>query len=187
MKKYRKMSAWRKFRPVHQMFNVVRKKKWWREIAEIYKVYGYIEISFATTAMPTPCWRWMGAVDTKGYGRCFGSAWLAHRVVYTVEKGHPPEDRVLDHLCRNRWCVNPDHLEPVTMRENCVVRTDLSVSGINLRKTHCKNGHPLVLDERPSRQHQAPSRYCKQCTNSGVRARQVKYDAAKRAARGLAL
>lgn len=66
------------------------------------------------------CWRWTGAHVSKGYGSFWldGKAQPAHRVVYELVKGKIPEGLHLDHLCRNRWCVNPEHLEPVTLQEN---------------------------------------------------------------------
>jgi hypothetical protein len=84
---------------------------------------------------------WPGAKCGPGYGhlsrggKSAGNV-LAHRVVYEALVGPIPEGLTLDHLCRVRACVNPDHLEPVTLAEN--------FSRGN-RKTHCKNGHDLSL------------------------------------------
>jgi hypothetical protein len=71
------------------------------------------------------CWVWGGAHDPTGYGVIFGTLdggryrkLYTHRVAYTVHVGPIPDGRDLDHLCRNRWCCNPEHLEPVTRREN---------------------------------------------------------------------
>lgn len=69
---------------------------------------------------------------------------LGHRVVYEHFKGSVPEGLQLDHLCRDRGCVNPDHLEAVTPQVN-QLRGD-SVSGKNARKTHCPKDHPLSGD-----------------------------------------
>ncbi len=68
----------------------------------------------------TPCWAWRGYVGVNGYGQIGirGKRYLAHRVVWQREHGSIPEGLELDHLCRNTICVNPNHLEPVTHREN---------------------------------------------------------------------
>lgn len=70
------------------------------------------------------CWLWMGSSWGKGYGNCrvrengASKVKIAHRVVFEMERGPIPEGKHLDHLCRNPACVNPDHLEPVTLHEN---------------------------------------------------------------------
>lgn len=90
------------------------------------------------------CWLWLGASTKEGYGRTWinGKPTLCHRYAYEQLRGPIPEGLTLDHLCRVRLCVNPDHLEPVTSREN-TLRGD-SWAGRNLRKTRCSQGHPLV-------------------------------------------
>ncbi len=94
-----------------------------------------------------PCWQWTGAsIQGRRSGR-YGvlrfrkSLPLAHRVSYLALVGSIPEGLTIDHLCRNSLCVNPDHLEPVTMREN-ILRGD-SACAKNARKTHCPRGHLL--------------------------------------------
>lgn len=69
----------------------------------------------------TGCWVWQRAVLKTGYGslRIAGRTVRAHRHYYEKHRGPIPQGLVLDHLCRNRRCVNPDHLEPVTFEENC--------------------------------------------------------------------
>ncbi len=68
----------------------------------------------------TGCWNWIGATNDSGYGeiRRNGRLMRAHRVVFEEMRGPIPAGLQLDHLCRNRRCVNPAHLEPVTNKEN---------------------------------------------------------------------
>lgn len=83
----------------------------------------------------TGCWEWTGFRKPNGYAQ-FGRNKYAHRVSYGLYVGIIPDGMGLDHLCRNKGCVNPEHLEPVTQGEN--VR--------RAAKTHCKHGHPLFGD-----------------------------------------
>ena len=68
------------------------------------------------------CWQWLLNKDKAGYGTCGKSKVnnenYAHRAVYIFLKGLIPIGMTLDHLCRNRWCVNPNHMEPVSLKEN---------------------------------------------------------------------
>jgi HNH endonuclease len=96
----------------------------------------------------TACWRWTRAKKSYGYGSVAigGRAGFgAHRVAYIDIFGEPPAGLVLDHLCRNKACVNPWHLEPVTDEEN-ILRGD-SPPAQNARKTECSmRGHQLTGD-----------------------------------------
>jgi hypothetical protein len=68
----------------------------------------------------SPCWQWGGCINKEGYGRVTvnGVSQYAHRVAWLMFVGPVPDGLELDHLCRNRSCVNPDHLEPVTRSVN---------------------------------------------------------------------
>ncbi len=92
------------------------------------------------------CWEWLASVTNGGYGRYRlpGRHVTAHRFGYERAMGAIPEGLDLDHLCRNRRCVNPRHLEPVSEREN-TLRGE-SFAAVNARKTHCHRGHPLSGD-----------------------------------------
>src|SRR6185369_15101616 len=80
---------------------------------------------FEYTVSTNGCWLWQRAITTAGYGsvRFNGETAYAHRMVYERHKGPITPGLVLDHLCRNPACVNPDHLEPVSQREN-IIRGD---------------------------------------------------------------
>lgn len=112
------------------------------------------------------CWIWQGAISPNGYGRCGGNLYV-HRVMYELLIGPIPKDLEIDHLCRNRGCINPDHMEPVTRREN--MRRGMGLSGINSRKTHCIHGHPF--DETNIYWRKNGKRMCKMCGYLNLRAR----------------
>jgi hypothetical protein len=110
------------------------------------------------------CWIWKGPLSAKGYGRVsHRGVWLgAHRVIYELIKGSVPKDLQLDHLCRVRHCVNPEHLEPVTNREN-------GARGLagewQKEKTHCPKGHEYI-ESNTYRTPGSGARGCKICRNA---------------------
>jgi hypothetical protein len=117
------------------------------------------------------CWGWTGPVSTQGYGRMSvnGSLLGAHRIAYELEVGEVTTGLTLDHLCRNRLCVNPAHLEPVTRGEN-VLRGE-GWTAVNARKTHCPRGHPLSGDNL----HVRPNRGTRQCLSCRREASRRRY------------
>lgn len=108
------------------------------------------------------CWEWTAGRNTNGYGaiNIARRQYRAHRVMYEWLVGPIPSGMDLDHLCRNRACVRPDHLEPVSRQTNLLRGKTLTAA--NAAKTHCDAGHELTIDnvyERPDR----PGRMCRQC------------------------
>ena len=92
------------------------------------------------------CWEWIGALLASGYGQFalrHNQNVSAHRISYEWENGAIPEELQLDHLCRNRKCVNPEHLQPVTKRDN--ILRGVGFGAKNSQKTHCPKGHPYDL------------------------------------------
>lgn len=91
------------------------------------------------------CWLWEKSLTKKGYGHTWDGEKVrsAHRLSYEAFKGPIPEGLQLDHKCRTRSCVNPDHLEAVTPQEN-TLRSPIAPCAVHSRKTHCPNGHALV-------------------------------------------
>lgn len=89
------------------------------------------------------CWLWTAGTDGKGYGKFHldGRARRAHRVSYEWTIGPIPPGLTLDHLCRNRACVRPSHLEPVGQAEN-TRRSPMAPTTVNAGKTRCPKGHP---------------------------------------------
>lgn len=96
---------------------------------------------------PGGCLEWQGSRTTAGYGQMWDGSRVAmvHRMSYELAKGPIPEGLDLDHLCRNRLCANPAHLEPVTRREN-IMRgvAPGKVAARHKAQTHCKNGHEFT-------------------------------------------
>lgn len=106
----------------------------------------------------TGCWQWQGSMSPDGYGRF--SVGYAHRFSYEKAIGPIPDGFHIDHLCRNRGCVNPAHLEAVTPRTN--ILRGVAPSALAVQMGRCKRGHEFTADNtyvQPSTGH----RRCRKC------------------------
>lgn len=124
------------------------------------------------------CWEWTAYIGKDGYGRLLihrdggYTKALVHRFAWELLVGPIPDGLDIDHLCRNRRCVKPSHLEPVTRRENLL--RGVGVVATRAKQTHCKHGHTLAdayINKRGNRD-------CRTCRLEGERR---KYHARKRA------
>lgn len=108
------------------------------------------------------CWKWTGSRNAQGYGAfgVEGRTLSAHRFAYERLVGEIPEGLVLDHLCRNESCVNPDHLEPVTQSEN----QRRGLRGYALRAL-CRSGLHDITDPANVTVHARGARQCRPCLN----------------------
>lgn len=113
------------------------------------------------------CWEWQSPLDKGGYGRFWwnGRTGRAHRFAYETFVGPLPDELDIDHLCRNRRCVRPSHLEAVTEQVN-VLRGETITAAFAIA-TECINGHEF--DEENTRWRPSGGRTCRTCARDWAR------------------
>lgn len=177
---------WMVIEPSSELANPKRRRFPTREEAEQYMEANGLTVGSQCGALGMPemvaritsrsridsesgCWVWTGPLKG-GYGV---AKWMldgkamygAHRISYLAHGGIIPAGMSIDHLCRNRACVNPDHLEPVTPRENSM-RSPIAQGAINAGKTHCAQGHEFTEPNTIERKHANKTtriRVCRAC------------------------
>lgn len=118
------------------------------------------------------CWLWEGYIQPNGYSRpgAFGRYYLGHRLAYELAKGPIPNGMQIDHRCRIRCCVNPDHLRILTCQQNLLCGETLASE--NAAKTHCLRDHEFTeTNTRMKFQRGYWHRACRECGREEVRAR----------------
>lgn len=145
------------------------KRRWADEISRAkltqVQIYRTIEVFLGMIKkIEDGCWIWQGRIYDNGYGN-FGlnkKYTTAHRFSYQHFKGKIPKGKVIDHLCRNKTCVNPEHLEAVSIKEN--VLRGSGIAAKNAKKTHCKRGHEFTPQNTYSYvKNQGIGRTCREC------------------------
>ncbi|MFD3594395.1 HNH endonuclease signature motif containing protein [Nocardia sp. NPDC058640] len=127
---------------------------------------------------PNGCWEWTQYLDKDGYGygrlTVLGGGFLVHRALYQLLVGPVDDSLVIDHLCRNTKCCNPEHLEPVTQAVN-IDRGYMEPRKVDAAhsRTHCRNGHAYTPET--TRSTKPGERRCRTCVAaSSQRSRQRK-------------
>lgn len=123
------------------------------------------------------CWEWIASINGAGYGqvRIRGRTFAAHRVSYSIHKGELDLELVIDHMCRNRKCVNPEHLRQVTPKTNTLENSE-GVSAKNKKKTHCWRGHEFNEKNTWKAKGKYGGRHCRVCAAIKIKNKKLSYE-----------
>ncbi|TRZ69451.1 MAG: HNH endonuclease [Nitrosopumilaceae archaeon] len=139
-------------------------------VSKMKSISEHVERFWSKVNITPSCWTWK-ASHRHGYSQfSIGNKHIdGHIFSYELFEGKIPKGLVIDHLCRNKGCVNPAHLQLTTIQNN--VLRGISVPAINARKLLCNEGHSL----HPRKESSRPQgrRYCKICHNRGQRQRKI--------------
>lgn len=143
-------------------------KKTQMSLEYFYTNYDSVKRLFMSSFIPVPesgCWLWTREWSSHGYAVVLHNYHreYGHRISCFLSGRSIPDDMSVDHLCRVKCCVNPDHLEVVTPGENTL--RGFSTSAIHKRKTHCVNGHPFEGDNIQRVVSRPRTRICRECKN----------------------
>lgn len=176
-------------KPIKSQARSLSVKRWWAEHRPLVHQRQEQILSLSVDrGAPDDCWPWNGKhggnVSDDGYPniKWRGKTTNAHRIIWEQIHGPIVEPGIhVDHLCRNRLCCNPSHLEAVPMAEN--VRRGNAYSAVNARKTHCPQGHPYNGPNLSFSSHADGRKFrmCRACSNTRNKERRDR----EREARGL--
>jgi hypothetical protein len=139
----------------------------------MFTVTKSVEERFWSMVWPEPntgCWLWGGAITNRGYATLsiHKKTYSAHRFSYELLRSQIPNGLILDHLCRVRWCVNPDHLECVTYQIN--VLRGVGFAAFNRHKKCCPKGHEYSIgNTRLYVRNGRTARHCLTCEQTRIR------------------
>jgi len=142
----------------HTVLLVRKKFQWWI----VSKMNENVLSRFWSKVYKTnSCWEWLACKDKDGYGhfKLKNKNIAAHRVAYELINGKIPEELEIDHLCHNRKCVNPNHMETVTHKTNIK-------RGSNATRTHCIHGH--LFNNENTYIWKEKQRTCKICAKNRI-------------------